>query len=172
MDLRVVAGEGGLRLSGDGDDVALVNRFLEHLSVRGFAAATSRAYAYDLLNFLRFGAARALRLAEVRAIDVFDYLDLVVRAAGRIHRGGGAAAAAGGRGGGDDEPTHRRGARVVRVRGAGRCPRRQPGAGGAPLARGAGAAARAARASGAGPGARRGTAGARAMTAAGVTRCR
>jgi site-specific recombinase XerD len=75
MDLRVVVGEGGHRLTGDGADVVLANRFLTHLSGRGFAPATGRAYAYDLLNFLRFCTHRALPLAEVSAMDVFDYLN-------------------------------------------------------------------------------------------------
>jgi hypothetical protein len=34
-----------------------------------------RAYAYDLLNFLRFLAGRGARLADVVAMDLFDYLD-------------------------------------------------------------------------------------------------
>ena len=51
MDLCVVADNDGHRLAGDGVDVALVNQFLEHLSTRNFAAATRRAYAYDLLCF-------------------------------------------------------------------------------------------------------------------------
>jgi len=75
MDLRVIAGEGGHRLAGDSGDLGLVNAFLAHLSVRNFSAATRRAYAYDLLNFLRFLAVRGLTLAEVRPTDLFDYLE-------------------------------------------------------------------------------------------------
>ena len=56
MRLRVEATEAGHRLAGDGLDVGLVNRFLEHLSARNFAVATRRAYAYDLLIFARFCA--------------------------------------------------------------------------------------------------------------------
>ena len=40
---------------------------------RAFAPATVRAYAYDLLNFLRFCQSRA-PVAEVVPMDVFDYL--------------------------------------------------------------------------------------------------
>ncbi len=45
MRLQVEGTADGARLVGDGDDVGLVNRFLEHLTVRNFAAATRRAYA-------------------------------------------------------------------------------------------------------------------------------
>ena len=75
MRLLVKRAAHGERLVGGGDDVALVNGFLEHLSRRNFAAATRRAYAYDLLNFVRFCAERALPLAAVSAMDLFDYLD-------------------------------------------------------------------------------------------------
>ena len=79
----------GLRVAGDGDvfliagevatrqrdDVAMVNRFLAHLKGRNFARATRRAYAYDVLNFLRFLTGQGVGLAEVRPTDLFDYLD-------------------------------------------------------------------------------------------------
>src|SRR6478752_10843654 len=42
---------------------------------RNFARATRRAYAYDVLNFLRFLDGQGVGLAEVRPIDLFDYLD-------------------------------------------------------------------------------------------------
>ena len=74
MDLRVVVGEGGHRLAGDGGDPGLVNAFLAHLSVRSFSPATRRAYAYDLVNFLRFLAGRGLTLGVVGPMDLFDYL--------------------------------------------------------------------------------------------------
>ena len=58
--MRVEVSGAGHRLAGDGsaDDVAFANRFLDHLQARCFSAATIRAYAYDLLNFLRFLAGR------------------------------------------------------------------------------------------------------------------
>ena len=78
----------GLRVSCDGevflitgeaagqrDDVATANRFLTHLKSRNFARATRRAYAYDVLNFLRFLDARDATLAAVAPTDLFDYLD-------------------------------------------------------------------------------------------------
>ena len=60
---------------GGGADGELVNRFLAHLGSRAFSAATVRAYAYDLLNFLRFLVGRGTRLADVVATDLFEYLD-------------------------------------------------------------------------------------------------
>lgn len=77
MQLQVIHTDGQVRLSGDsgGQDVEAVNRFLTHLAARAFSPATVRAYAFDLLNFLRFCAARALVLSRVSAVDLFDYLD-------------------------------------------------------------------------------------------------
>ncbi len=54
MALSVECCAAGHRLRGEGSDLELVNRFLAHLGTRSFSAATVRAYAYDLLNFLRF----------------------------------------------------------------------------------------------------------------------
>jgi len=47
---------------------------LAHLANRNFAAATGRAYAYDLLSFLRFCTETGLTLTEICPTDVFDYL--------------------------------------------------------------------------------------------------
>jgi hypothetical protein len=77
----VLAGDGH-RVEGCGPDGELVNRFLAHLGSRAFSPATVRAYAYDLLNFLRFLAGRDARLADVVAMDLFDYLDWQQRPAG------------------------------------------------------------------------------------------
>ena len=75
MGPRVVLDSDGHRVEGCGADGDLVNRFLAHLGSRAFSSATVRAYAYDLLNFLRFLAGRDARLADVVATDLFDYLD-------------------------------------------------------------------------------------------------
>lgn len=75
MQLRVERTEEGHRLAGDGVDVELVNRFLAHLSVRNFAVATLRAYAFDLLIFGRFCAERGLSVAVLTPTEVFDFLD-------------------------------------------------------------------------------------------------
>ena len=76
MRLHVTRGDDGPRLAGSpADGVEVVNRFLVHLSARSFAPATVRAYAFDLLNFLRFCAERQLTLDRVVAADLFDYLE-------------------------------------------------------------------------------------------------
>src|SRR2546429_64336 len=75
MGQRVVLVSDGHRVEGCGADGELVNRFLAHLGSRAFSPATVRAYAYDLLNFLRFLGGRDARLADVVAMDLFDYLD-------------------------------------------------------------------------------------------------
>lgn len=80
MALRVQQGKDGHRLCGSGGDVDLVNRFLAHLAARGFSPATARAYAFDILNFLRFCAARGLGLGWVEPSDLFDYLDWQTKA--------------------------------------------------------------------------------------------
>ncbi len=54
MERRVASTSDSYRLSGPGGDVELANQFLAHLGSRAFSPATVRAYAYDLLNFLRF----------------------------------------------------------------------------------------------------------------------
>ncbi len=86
-----VAGDGDVFLvagdvaAGQHDDIEMVNRFLAHLKGRNFALATRRAYAYDVLNFLRFLAGQGIGLAQVRPTDLFDYLDWQIqpkRAAG------------------------------------------------------------------------------------------
>src|SRR5450759_2400007 len=80
MQLNVVRADEGHRLRlGEGaasaGDVELVNEFLAHLGARRFSPATVRAYAYDLLNFLRFLVSRDAGLADVVPTDLFDYLD-------------------------------------------------------------------------------------------------
>jgi site-specific recombinase XerD len=75
MRLRVEATAAGHRLAGGGVDIAVVNRFLEHLSARNFAVATRRAYAYDLLVFARFCTERGLSVATLTPSEVFDFLD-------------------------------------------------------------------------------------------------
>jgi integrase/recombinase XerC len=75
MQLAVVRVGLGHRLDGDGPFTDVANRFLAHLKVRGFAAGTIRAYAYDLLNFGRFVAEGHLTLGDIVPTDLFDYLD-------------------------------------------------------------------------------------------------
>ena len=75
MQQRVISTSGGHRVEGCGPDGELVNGFLSHLVARAFSPATVRAYAYDLLNFLRFLTERGAGLRDVVATDLFDYLD-------------------------------------------------------------------------------------------------
>lgn len=86
MELAVRKRDGGYRLEGEWDDVEVANLFLGHLATRGFAVATVRAYAYDVLNFARFLAEKSLGLAEVVPQDLFDWVDWQ-QAGSRPHSG-------------------------------------------------------------------------------------
>ena len=80
MQLQVVRTAEGPRLAGTApEDEQVVNGFLTHLAARAFSPAMVRAYAFDLLNFLRFCANRDLTLARVVAGDLFAYLDWQAR---------------------------------------------------------------------------------------------
>ena len=110
MQQRVISTSDGHRVEGCGPDGELVNGFLSHLVARAFSPATVRAYAYDLLNFLRFLTERGAGLRDVVATDLFDYLDWQQRSragAGKVVR----LTAASGRRAGHDEP------RIAAVRG-------------------------------------------------------
>jgi hypothetical protein len=126
MELRVEADADGHRMVGAGGDVELVNRFLAHLVDRNFALATRRAYAYDLLSFLRFCDETGLALAGVGPTDVFDYLGWRHPATA----GKGVRLESSRDGTGDEEPPGCGVAGVVRVRGAVRGPAEQSGPGG------------------------------------------
>ena len=89
MQQRVISTSDGHRVEGCGPDGELVNGFLSHLVARAFSPATVRAYAYDLLNFLRFLTERGAGLRDVVATDLFDYLDWQQRSrvgAGKVVR--------------------------------------------------------------------------------------
>ena len=70
MAVRVREIDGGYRIDGDWDGLDAANAFLAHLSGRGFSAATVRAYAFDVLNLVRFLTERKLALAVVDATVV------------------------------------------------------------------------------------------------------
>jgi integrase/recombinase XerC len=74
VELGVVRDGPAHRLGGSGRFVEFANRFLEHLEVRGYASATVRGYAYDLLNFGRFLAESGLDLDVVVPTDIFDWI--------------------------------------------------------------------------------------------------
>lgn len=80
MNLQVTRTDEGPRIQGPGSgDVEVANRFLAHLEARVFSLATVRAYAFDVLNFLRFCATRELTLSAVQPAGLFDYLDWQAR---------------------------------------------------------------------------------------------
>src|SRR5262249_20359099 len=117
MGQRVVLVSDGHRVEGCGTDGELVNRFLAHLRSRAFSSATVRAYAYDLLNFLRFLAGRGARLADVVAPDLFDYPDWEQRPGSPAGPAGGPGRARARGSACDDKPADCCSARAVRVRG-------------------------------------------------------
>lgn len=69
------SGDDGYRLAGSWPGVPAGNSFLAHLESRAFAAASVRAYAYDLANFARFLTERGVSLAAVVPTDLFDWVD-------------------------------------------------------------------------------------------------
>jgi len=73
--MKVLRSPEGPRLSGDGPDVQLANRYLQHLGARRFAPATIRTYAFHLLSFLRFEEERGLDLTTTVPTDIFDFLE-------------------------------------------------------------------------------------------------
>ncbi len=73
MTASVIGKAGQCRLTG-WEDQDVANRFLDHLAGRSFAAATIRAYAYDVLCFARFCQGSGLRLSQVVPVDVFDWV--------------------------------------------------------------------------------------------------
>ena len=75
MTVRVHEVEDGYRIGGDWEGLDAANAFLRHLSGRGFSAATVRGYAFDVVNLARFLGERDLRLAEVKAPLVFEWID-------------------------------------------------------------------------------------------------
>jgi integrase/recombinase XerC len=117
VEQHVIWTSDGHRVSGGGEDAGLVNLFLGHLGSRAFSPATVRAYAYDLLNFLRFPAGRRARLADVVATDLFDYLDWQQRPVGTAGRRVVRLAERRGAASSTMNPAGRRGPRPVRVRG-------------------------------------------------------
>jgi site-specific recombinase XerD len=74
MTLSVQVRSDGLVLAGDWSGVPDGNAFLEHLRARAFAAATVRAYAFDLVNLGRFLLERGLAVDEVTPMDVFAWV--------------------------------------------------------------------------------------------------
>jgi integrase len=73
--LRVQARAGGWVLVGEGaGELELVNDFLGYLADRNFSPRTVRAYAFDLLHFVRWLSAEGLGLDEVDRDVLLRYL--------------------------------------------------------------------------------------------------
>ena len=72
-------GGGRWQLAG-GTGIGLVNDYLGYLADRGYSPQTVRAYAFDLLGFVRWLAAEQLALAEVSTDVVLRYLAYCGRA--------------------------------------------------------------------------------------------
>jgi len=73
VSVRVVNGEH--HLVGDWVGIGPGNEFLRHLRARAFAAATVRAYAYDVANLARFLEEQKIALSAVELMDVFAWVD-------------------------------------------------------------------------------------------------
>lgn len=76
--MRVVRTPAGWRLRGRGSEGA--NRFLERIEVRGLAEGSTRTYAFDVLNILRWLKRRGLKPEAVKEEDLYRFLT--------DHRGG------------------------------------------------------------------------------------
>jgi site-specific recombinase XerD len=76
MDLamHVDSDDDGWRIVGTGRDVETVNEFLDHLGHLNYSPHTVRAYAFDLVSFLRWLAQERLDLAEVSTEALLGYL--------------------------------------------------------------------------------------------------
>jgi integrase/recombinase XerC len=74
LAVAVAKTDEGYRLVGEGPATELANSYLAHLTARGFAVATVRGYAFDLLNFSRFLRDRDLAPGNVAPSDLFDWL--------------------------------------------------------------------------------------------------
>ncbi|MCO5303581.1 MAG: tyrosine-type recombinase/integrase [Phycicoccus sp.] len=75
MAVSVQVASGEYHLFGDWGGVSRGNDFLSHLRARAFAAATVRAYAYDVANFARFLEEHEIALVAVEPMDVFAWVD-------------------------------------------------------------------------------------------------
>jgi hypothetical protein len=64
----------GWVLAGSGYGVGLVNDFLEYLSSRNYSPRTVRAYAFDLLHFVRWLSAEQLALDAVEIDALLRYM--------------------------------------------------------------------------------------------------
>jgi site-specific recombinase XerD len=73
-ELRVTGKGAESRIDAAGDDVELCNDFLAYVADRRYSPASVRAYAFDLLHFLRWLDAEGLCLDDVDADALVRYL--------------------------------------------------------------------------------------------------
>lgn len=86
MAICVTRIDGVHRLAGDAALVEIGNRWLSHLEVRQFSAATVRGYAFDVVCLARFLDEVGVSWRDLVPSDVFDWLEWQARrgaAAGR-----------------------------------------------------------------------------------------
>jgi site-specific recombinase XerD len=73
--LRVAQQDGRWRLDGDGrPDVTVINEYLGYVADRGYSPRTVRAYAFDLLAFVRWLASESLTLEQVSTDVLLRFL--------------------------------------------------------------------------------------------------
>jgi site-specific recombinase XerD len=87
-ELRVVTSRDRCMLSGSGSFVELVNEFLGYLSDRNYSRQTVRAYAFDLLHFVRWLSAEQLELDAIDTDALLRYM-AACRASILPHQAGG-----------------------------------------------------------------------------------
>jgi site-specific recombinase XerD len=75
-ELRVSGGGGRWRLVGDSSapDLELCNNYLAYLADRNYSPASVRAYAFDLLHFIRWLHTEGLRFEAVDTDALLAYL--------------------------------------------------------------------------------------------------
>jgi len=66
-------------LGDNGDPIAAVRRFLDHLAERGYSPSTLGAYAYDLRNLFIFLIAEGLEWQAFRPADALRFLSFLRR---------------------------------------------------------------------------------------------
>ncbi|MGH9028548.1 MAG: tyrosine-type recombinase/integrase [Acidimicrobiales bacterium] len=73
-ELQVIGNAAESRIDAVGEDAELCNDFLAYVTDRRYSPASVRAYAFDLLHFLRWLEAEGLRLDDVKADELVRYL--------------------------------------------------------------------------------------------------
>lgn len=74
LKLRVSNAGGGWQVLGTGHDVEAVNEFLAHLGHLNYSPHTVRAYAFDLMSFLRWLGHQQVSLVDVTTETLLSHL--------------------------------------------------------------------------------------------------